>query len=547
MITYNQETPVLFIVFNRPDTTTRVFEQIRKAAPKRLYIAADGPRTKEEETVCQKVRDVVSNVDWDCTVSKLFHSENLGCGKNMHQSIFWFFENEPEGIVLEDDCLPADSFFGFCSTLLEKYRNDERIGHITGGNYQRGVARGDGSYYFSSLTNVWGWAGWRRVWKDYDFDIKTFPLFKELHYIDKMSAHGPFKEEWLRNFTVFYQHHHNSWDHQYAYLNLINGRIQIVPNVNLVSNIGCENNATHYIKDHPLANIPLSELEEIIHPSFMISDTVADITSQERECNVEQKVKDDSGVLDGYTFLKNKLVCKKKDSIMKIPKIIHQIYEDPAGPSDLLLDISETWKDKHPDWEYRFWDKQKIGEFLETKCSKYIPMYKSFLYDVQRWDAIRYLILYHYGGLYVDMDYECIENLEPLLEDSDCCMGMEPIAHAQKYSKPYIVGNALMASISGHRFFKDIVDTTFSEQLICPYSGLLVMESTGPFMITRKYSIYSEKENITLLPHELIAPLSMDEIQSMLQGTDSAEIENKVEQAFAIHYFLGSWFSQLKK
>lgn len=546
MITYNQETPVLFIVFNRPDTTTRVFEQIRKAAPKRLYITADGPRTKEEEAVCQKVRDVVSNVDWDCTVSKLFHSENLGCGKNMHQSISWFFENEPEGIVLEDDCLPADSFFGFCSTLLEKYRYDERIGHITGGNYQRGVARGDGSYYFSSLTNVWGWAGWRRVWKDYDFDIKTFPLFKELHYIDKMSAHGPFKDYWLQYFEIFYNHRNNAWGHQYSYLNLINGRMQIVPNVNLVSNIGCENKATHYIKGHPLANIPLFELEDIEAPSFMTSDMVADIASQEWEYNSKKNINDESGVLDGYTFMRNKLVGKKS-RILRIPKIIHQVYEDPAGPSNLLLEISETWKEKHPDWEYRFWDKQKTGEFLENIYPEYIPKYKSFVYDVQRWDAIRYLILYQYGGLYVDMDYECIENMEPLLNDSDCCMGMEPPMHAIQHNKPHIVGNALMASVPGHDYIKCIISEVFSERKLSSDPGLLVMESGGPFKITQLYDAYPKKQDITLLPSELVAPLSLEEIRSVLQGNENKEVEEKVEHAFAIHYFLGSWFDQLKQ
>lgn len=374
MITYNQETPILFIVFNRPDTTARVFEQIRKAAPKRLYIAADGPRFDAEIDICRSVREVASNVDWECSVFKQFQSENLGCGRNIQKSITWFFENEPEGIILEDDCLPADSFFGFCSALLEKYRYDERIGHITGGNYQRGVIRGDGSYYFSSLTSVWGWAGWRRVWKDYDFDITSFPLFKELQSIDKMPAHAPFKYEWLRNFEVFYNHFDNSWDHQYAYLNLINSRMQIVPNVNLVSNIGCDNKMTHYIKDHPFANVPIEELKELKDPSFMISDTVADIISQEWEHNRAKAVDEESGLLDGYTFIKNKLVCKKENGIMRIPKVIHQVYEDPAGPSTLLLGIAETWKEKHPDWDYHFWDKQKIEELLETKCPEYIPM-----------------------------------------------------------------------------------------------------------------------------------------------------------------------------
>lgn len=163
MIDYNTTTPVLFIIFNRIDTASKVFKKIKKAQPKRLYIAADGPRNEEEKIICDKVRNsIINEIDWECSPEILFQKENLGCRNTMNQAITWFFENEEEGIILEDDCLPADSFFGVCSQLLEKYRNDERIGHISGSNDQGGLKRGDGSYYFSSLTGIWGWAGWRR-------------------------------------------------------------------------------------------------------------------------------------------------------------------------------------------------------------------------------------------------------------------------------------------------------------------------------------------------------------------------------------------------
>ena len=151
---YNRNIPVLFIIFNRPNTTRQVFERIREAQPKRLYVAADGPRDEDEQLRCEETRAIVSTIDWDCELHTRFLDKNQGCDPHCLQAITWFFENEPEGIVLEDDCLPACSFFGFCSELLEKYRNDDRIGHITGGNYQFGETRGDGSYYFSNLTHV---------------------------------------------------------------------------------------------------------------------------------------------------------------------------------------------------------------------------------------------------------------------------------------------------------------------------------------------------------------------------------------------------------
>ena len=146
MITYNRSTAILFIIFNRPNTTQQVFKRIREAQPKRLYVAADGPRNETEQLRCEETRAIVSKIDWDCELHTRFLDENQGCDSHCLQAITWFFENEPEGIVLEDDCLPARSFFGFCSELLEKYRNDNRIGHITGGNYQFGEKRGNGSY-----------------------------------------------------------------------------------------------------------------------------------------------------------------------------------------------------------------------------------------------------------------------------------------------------------------------------------------------------------------------------------------------------------------
>lgn len=137
MTTYNKCTLILFTIFNRPNTTALVFEKIRKAQPQKLYIAADGPRTKQEKELCNKTREIIKRIDWDCSVKKLFLEDNQGCRKGMIKVITCFFENESEGIILEDDCLPSDSFFSFCSTLLEKYMDDDRIGHITGSNFQK--------------------------------------------------------------------------------------------------------------------------------------------------------------------------------------------------------------------------------------------------------------------------------------------------------------------------------------------------------------------------------------------------------------------------
>lgn len=230
-----------------------------------------------------------------------------------------------------------------------------------------------------------------------------------------------------------------------------------------------------------------------------------------------------------------------------IPRIIHQIYEDPVGPPEYLLNMATTWKRYHPAWEYRFWNRLAIQQLMKTHFPKLLPSYRDFPLDVQRWDAIRYLVLYQYGGLYVDMDYECMEPLDSLLHNATCCIGLEPKAHASTYAMSFIVGNALIASIPRHPFLKKVIDAVFSIKKEClPVSGMQVLKTTGPFMITRLYNSYPCKKEITLLPACQIAPLAIEEIQAWFQGKEQVMIENKIEQAFAIHYFLGSWHTQFK-
>jgi mannosyltransferase OCH1-like enzyme len=546
MLEYNTETPILFLLFNRPDTTRKIFSQIRKAKPRRLYIAADGPRAPEEQIKCEEARKITAETDWDCTVKILFRDKNLGCSKAISEAITWFFEYEPEGIILEDDCLPSDSFFGFCSALLERYRDDERIGHISGGNYQKKIVRGDGSYYFSNLTHVWGWAGWRRVWKDYDITMQSYPLFDKMKYLEKMPSHGPFDKMW----DYYLKVHHagaNGWDYPYSYHNFINNRLSIIPNVNLIQNIGCslKTSPTHYIPNHPFADMVTRELEApLIHPSFILADIEADLYSQSLEYNRPLSPK---SIVPEYMFLKDKLVSLSGscDKELKIPKIIHQIYENKDVP-EYLLKIAETWKVYHPGWDYRFWDKHTIEQFLESVYPEYISRYRAFPFDVQRWDAIRYLILYHIGGLYVDMDYECIEPLDSLLCGSSCFMGLEPAINAIEHNKLHIVGNAFMASIPGYPYFRKIIEDIFDTNDRPAYRNkpLQVMETTGPFMTTRIYDAYPSKEEIALLPAELIAPLTITEVQQIMNGLETEEIVEKIEKAFAVHYFFGSWISQ---
>ena len=545
MITYNKETPVLLMVFNRLDTALKVFSKIKNAEPKRLYIAADGARNEAEKTICENVRNsILEQIDWDCSVKTLFRDVNIGCRKAVSGAISWFFENEPEGIILEDDILVSDSFFGFCSQLLERYRYDERIGHISGSNDQKGIKRGDGSYYFSTLTGVWGWAGWRRVWKDYDINMNSYPLFEKLNYLEKMPSHAPFKQYWNHKFKTHYNDKSfESWDFQYAYHNLVNNRLSINPNANLTSNIGCaSSDASHFDAGNPAANRALEEMEDLQAPTFIVPDIAADIYTQNFEFSLPT-LKESS--TDGFLFLKEKLVeftgnIRNNIRDVKIPKIIHQIWDSDEELTNSLKEISKTWKEFHPDWEYRLWNKAGIDEFLNLHFSDFIPYYNSYPYDIQRWFAIRYLILFHYGGLYVDLDYECIEPVDALLSNSTCCMSIDPPVDTMNYNKPLVIGNSFMACLAKHNFFEKIIEDmkvnnkkTFSNNKIQE-----IMESTGSFLTTRVHSAYPDKEEITLIPTELITPLTINESHLLIRGHGTQEMENKIEKAFTFCYNL---------
>lgn len=273
------KTPVLFLIFNRLDTTMQVFNMIKLAKPPRLYIAADGPRKdkKDETEKVKNVRDFVLNsIDWDCEIKKLFRDENLGCGLGVSSAIAWFFENEEEGIILEDDCLPSLSFFFYCEFLLEKYRNDNRIMKIGGSKFSKKIW-GDGSYYFTKFGFVWGWASWRRAWKSYDYEMKSFPEFKKYNVIASVWENQAISQFWMKLFeNLYFMKNKDTWDIQWTYAIYSHGCISISPNVNLISNIGIGNQPTHEENWPIFANEPVNEIFDMIEPSFPVWNKDAD-------------------------------------------------------------------------------------------------------------------------------------------------------------------------------------------------------------------------------------------------------------------------------
>lgn len=227
-----------------------------------------------------------------------------------------------------------------------------------------------------------------------------------------------------------------------------------------------------------------------------------------------------------------------------IPKIIHQIWEGEVFP-EFLAELASTWKLQHPDWQYEFWNEDRMILFLRENFPEFIDLYMNYPYSVQRWDAVRYFFLYKMGGLYVDMDYECIEPFDQLLHGKNCCFGMDPEQHADIFRKPYIITNAMMASVPHHPFFKHIIDLLPKTASSSANKFYQVLETTGPFFLTQAYDLYPEKDGIYLFPAEYTSPLTQNEIRQYRCGAlGDEQIEPKLEKAVAIHYFFGSWYNK---
>lgn len=230
-------TAVLFLVFNRLETTKQVFEAIRQAKPPRLYIAADGERAKKEGEAekVQAVRNyILENINWECEVKTLFREQNLGCKYAVSGAISWFFENEEQGIILEDDCVPNLEFFKFIEMNLDKYAKDNSIGIISGTNFF-GCGKSSSKVMRSQTYSIWGWGTWKRVWGQYKVEIEE----NDTEIVNRLNKlERPFKKYYKHIFTELNKLKIDTWDTQVVYLFVKNDFHSITPVANLVKNIG---------------------------------------------------------------------------------------------------------------------------------------------------------------------------------------------------------------------------------------------------------------------------------------------------------------------
>ena len=231
----------------------------------------------------------------------------------------------------------------------------------------------------------------------------------------------------------------------------------------------------------------------------------------------------------------------------KPPKIIHQIWSETYRPLPLNFKLlSKTWKHHYPDWEYIFWDNEKMDNFISENFTQYMDMYKRFPFEVQRWDSIRYLILYKMGGMYIDFDYESIRPMNELIHQKSCCFAQEPEVHCKIFNKNIMFTNALMVCIPEHPFMKKIIDSVFSEETInhnASINELCVLNTTGPWKLIDLYESLSksEKNEIYLIPDQYVSPFNGTQASQFRIGQINAELEKCIEEAYAIHYFFGEW------
>lgn len=281
--------PILFVIFNRPEIAFTAFSKIREVQPRRLFIAQDGARKgKNEEDIIQKTRKtILDNIDWDCEVKTLFQSSNLGCGMGVFTAIEWFFDKVERGIIIEDDCIVNSSFFPFMEEMLERYKDDQRIGMIAGTNPVKGVDY-DFSYHFSRFKSCWGWATWRRAWKNMDINMEWRKTDLS-SIINNSGFNGKDLAKWRFQLKCIDNNEVSAWDWQWYFSLAAQNQLCLYPKVNLVSNIGNDSNATHTsfsditIESHTLS-FPLK------HPPYVVPNVSFDKSFYHQENTLKIKI-----------------------------------------------------------------------------------------------------------------------------------------------------------------------------------------------------------------------------------------------------------------
>lgn len=270
---------MLLLAWRRPDTTARVMQRLQEVRPSYLFIACDGPRSGDTGLLaaCQETREVIEqNLTWDCEVQRLYREQHLGCRRGVAEALDWFFSHVEAGIILEDDVLPDPSFFPYCAELLEHYREDDRVAMISGSSIRNRPTRDSCSYRFSNYCHIWGWASWRRAWRNYDAAMEEWPFLRAQGWLRDLGG-ARFERYWRYQFDRVWQGHCDTWDYVWMLSCWQQGQVCVVPEVNLIENLGFNDaRATHTALDISPLPRPGAMTMPLRHPRHFFVDRQTD-------------------------------------------------------------------------------------------------------------------------------------------------------------------------------------------------------------------------------------------------------------------------------
>ena len=295
------EFPILYCCYNRPDLVLKSIDILKRLKPKKLYITCDGPKESSEDIKkCNEVKNIIEKTTFLSEVVLKFRDNNLGCKIAMSESINWFFNHEEEGVILEDDILPSLDFFKFCEYSLKKYRNKENIMMISGTNYLGNNVKSN-KYLYSEHFIIWGWATWKRAWSHYDVDMLAWKNKDVVTEIKSRFDEKTFKFLETR-FNQIFLDYKDTWDIQWHFACIKNKGLCVVPEANLVKNIGIE--GTHSKK---------------FYETLLLDYGVIDMRKLESPKTIEMNKKYDLKINKKFHF-KNKFIQNLKSWIKTIIK-----------------------------------------------------------------------------------------------------------------------------------------------------------------------------------------------------------------------------------
>lgn len=347
-----RDTPVVLLIYNRPAHTAKVFEALATVQPRTLLVVADGPRSDRADDTAQvgAARAVIERVDWPCQVLTNYAPVNLGCRRRVASGLTWAFETVEEAIVLEDDCVPHPTFFRFCTKLLDRYRDDERVMTIDGFCALPMHARPPHSYFFSQNVGSWGWASWRRAWRHFDMNMASWPSFRDQGWLRAIADTPQEADFWTSRFDAVHAGLKDSWAFAWRYACWANSGLSARSAVSLVRNIGFGAEATHTRLPHPYAAVTLEGLEELVHPPFVVRDKyrdramfvdwlcgVSDTTLAATSASEAPVSADEYGrLVRRVRALEEKLVAVHTDAGRRRAEMLAQGRMDPSHRSPLL-------------------------------------------------------------------------------------------------------------------------------------------------------------------------------------------------------------------